>query len=352
MPKRVSLRGLFGLAALCLALTFATAAAPPTPAPPAPSAKPTVTPAASATASPVAGLNALPVVVIYPFDVQTGADPRIGAAIGQILAQEMTAAGGITVPPVPQGIKRADFLENARSAHADFYISGYVTPVGDSAAVVEQVVSVESGVILFSQTAQVSSVADVASQSLLARSQILAFLGRGTQNVDTQQSNTPAPTSTNGAQVPIKGLSNIVNAVFKHKGASHTPTPGPVTKPSRGVIVAPVSASGPVAADDLSGAGRELYFALNAHFNAQMTQITSNVAQSADAICGANRDNTIATGTLQQPLAHHGKQYAFDLYVYTCFGAMLDHESGKGSSTKSAVDAAVAAYVLARPDNS
>lgn len=337
MPKNLSVRGLFGLAALACALLFATAATPP----PVPTPGPT----------PVSGIQQLPIVVIYPFDVQTGADPRIGSAIAQILGQEMVAAGGINVPPVPQNVKRADFLDNARAAHADFYISGYVTPVGDSAAVVEQVVSVESGVILFSQTAQVSSVADVASQSLLARSQILTFLGRGTQSVQTQSSSTPAPTSTNGAQVPIRGLGNIVNSVFKHKGPSHTPTPGPVTKPSRGVIVAPVTASGAVAAGDLTNAGHELYFALNGHFNVQMTSIQSNVAQSADTICGSNRNNTIATGTLQEPPAHKGKAYEFDLYVYTCFGATLDHQTGKGTSIKSAVDAAVAAYALAHPDN-
>ena len=169
---------------------------------------------------PPSSLEQLPVVLVYPFDVQTGADPRIGTAIAQILGQEMVAAGGITVLPIPAGVKRPSFLDNARAAKADFYISGYVTPVGESAAVVEQVVSVESGVILFSQTAQVSSVADVASQSLLARSQILAFVGRETQNVGTQTANTPAPTSSNGAQVPISGISNIVDSVFKHKGGS------------------------------------------------------------------------------------------------------------------------------------
>ena len=191
--------------ALACALLFATAATPPTRADAGPDAR--------------FGNPAVADRRVYPFDVQTGADPRIGSAIAQILGQEMVAAGGINVPPVPQDVKRADFLDNARAAHADFYISGYVTPVGDSAAVVEQVVSVESGVILFSQTAQVSSVADVASQSLLARSQILTFLGRGTQTVETQSSSTPAPTSSNGAQVPIRGLGNIVNSVFKHKGA-------------------------------------------------------------------------------------------------------------------------------------
>lgn len=323
------------------------AAAPPSP-PPSPQpfepSSPQPTPA-----GPTVG--GAPVVIIYPFDVQTGADPRIGSAIAQILGQEMEAAGGITVRPIPKGVKRTDFLENARATNAEFYISGYVTPVGDSAAVVEQVVSVESGVILFSQTAQVSTVADVASQSLLARSQILAFVGRGTEQVGTQTANTPAPSSTNGAKVPLSGIGSIVDSVFKHKGSTHTPTPGPTIKPTRGVIVAPVTASGAVQQGDLANATHELYFALNRRFNATMTAITSPPAQSADAICGANRDNTITTGTLDETSLGH-RQIAFNLVVYTCFGAPLDARVGKGGSLKAAVDAAVAAYAAAHPDNS
>jgi hypothetical protein len=336
MVERI-LRRVLVMVLLCSSIGVAApAASPPPPPPPTP--------------APLSGQ--LPVVLIYPFDVQTGADPKIGIAIAQILAQEMVAAGGITVPPVPQGVKRADFLQQASAARADFYISGYVTPVGDSAAVVEQVVSVESGVILFSQTAQVSSVADVASQSLLARSEILAFAGRGTQTVQTQTSNTPAPTSTNGAQVPIKGIASIVNSVFGHR-AGHTPSPAPTTKPTRGVIVAPVSASGSVVTADLTNALHELYFALNRHYNTQMTAVTSaDIAHSADQICGANRDNTIASGTLAEAPARHGHQdVTFNLQVYTCFGATLEREVGKGSTVKSAVDAAVTAYAASHPDN-
>jgi hypothetical protein len=351
MFERDSVRGLFGLAALCCALLFATAVAP-TPAPaPTPVATPVATP--SPTPTPPIGIEGQPTILVYPFDVQTGADPRIGMAIGQILGQEMVAAGGITVLPIQQGIARADFLENARKSHADFYISGYVTPVGDSAAVVEQVVSVESGVILFSQTAQVSSVADVASQSLLARSQILAFVGRGTESVQTQSANTPAPTSTNGAQVPIQGLGSIVNSVFKHKSGTRSATPAPVLKPDRGVIVAPVTAASGVTATDVTNATHELYFALNTRYNAQMTNVTTSVAQSADTICGANRDNTIAAGTLSQAPAGHNKTVlTFQLQVYTCFGSALDQETGKGPTIKAAIDAAVAAYATAHPDNS
>jgi hypothetical protein len=340
--KRKTYR-LAGLILSCSLLGFIVAATPS----PQPSPQRSASPQPSSTPS---SLEQQPVILVYPFDVQTGADARIGTAIAQILGQEMAAAGGITVLAIPQGVKRPDFLDNARTAKADFYISGYVTPVGESAAVVEQVVSVESGVILFSQTAQVSSVADVASQSLLARSQILAFVGRGTQNVGAQTANTPAPTSSNGAQVPISGITNMVDSVFKHKGAQ-TPSPAPVVKPSRGIIIAPVTASGSVAPAELTNALRELYLALNRRFVTQMTSVTSPPEQSADAICGPDRDNTIASGTLTETPGKH-MTATFVLLVYTCFGARLEREVGKGASLKTAVDAAVAAYAAAHPENS
>ena len=328
---------MIALIGACVALL---AGAPPTPAP-------------SVSPTPVAPMNTpgTGIILIYPFDVQTGVDPKIGFAIAEILAQEMAAAGGLNVLPVPVGIKRADFLDTAKKQRADFYISGYVTPVGDSAAVVEQVVSVDSGVILFSQTAQVQSVADVASQSLQARAQILALLGRGTQNIQTQPTNTPAPTSTNGAQMQIHGLGSIVDSVFHHKGAA--PSPTPLVKPDRGVIVAPVSGNAPFSTADLTNATNELFFAMQRHYKVAMAAVTPNISQSANTICGANRDNTVASGTLTKSPASHGhSDTVFTLSVYTCFGAVLDSAVGKGNSFKSAVDAAVATYVAAHPNNS
>jgi hypothetical protein len=116
--------------------------------------------------------------------------------------------------------------------------------------------------------------------------------------------------------------------------------------------VAPVIAAGPVAGGDLSNAVRELYFALNARFETQMTAVRTSVPQSADAICGPHRDNTIATGTLQETTSHRRTQVTFNLLVYTCFGVELAHATGKGGSIKSAVDSAVTAYATAHPDNS
>lgn len=328
---------------LCSSAVLLAAAAPR----PGPSAAPSPSPNGTASATPTpAPLGAS--VLVYPFDVQTGVDAKIGIAIAQIIAQEMTAAGGLTVLPVPEGVKRAGFLDYARQHNADFYISGYVTPVGYSAAVVEQVVSVESGVILFSQTAQVQSVADVASQSLQSRAQILAFVNRGTQSIAAQAANTPAPTATNGANVKLRGLSGIVDSVFHHR-AGATPTPAPTAKPDRGVIVAPVQGTAP--ASDAKNATNELFFALQRHYRVELTN-TANVAASADTICGTNRDNTIAAGTLADAPAAHGKHDTlFTLTVYTCFGAVLDKTTGKGGNAKSAIEAAVNAYATAHPQN-
>ena len=173
----------------------------------APTPNPIITPAPQVmTPAPLPpSVDRQPVVIVYPFDVQTGADPKLGIALAQIFGQEMASAGGIQVLAVPKGITRANFFSNAQSEGAQFYISGYVTQVGDTASVVEQVVSVDSGVVLFSQTAQVNTVADVASVSLLARTELFTFLGRGTQTMQSQSANQPAPTSTNGAAVKNLG---------------------------------------------------------------------------------------------------------------------------------------------------
>jgi hypothetical protein len=342
------LRRLFGALLLASSVVLIAAGAAPSPQP---SAAPLVTPTPVPTAPP---LQQQPTLLIFPFDVQTGVDSKIGTAIAQILAQEMTNAGGVTILPVPQGVARKDFLDTARTQHADFYISGYVTPVGDSASVVEQVVSVDSGVILFSQTAQVASVGEVASQAELARAEILQFVGRTTQNVETQGNSTPAPTSTNGANVKLQGIGGIVDSVFRHKGGA-TPTPAPVVKPQRGMIVTPIVATGtlPVPPSDVAAANSELSAALGRRYTISASNVSTNVQQAADSICGANRDNTIAASTIAETVPKHGrKQYTVTFTAYTCFGAAFDKETGTAETIRAAVNAAVTAYAAAHPGNS
>jgi hypothetical protein len=353
--KGLPLRHLFGVLLLCssVALIAVTppqaamvAAATPTPLP-------LLTPAPAATA----GIGT-PSLVIYPFDVQGGMDKKIGIAMAQITAQQISAAGGINVSAVPEDVTRANFLANARTLKTDYYISGYVTPVGDIAAVVVQLVAVDSGIIIYSQTAQVQTVADVASQALVERDAILVNAHPGSRNPVAETSGTPAPTSTNGANMKINGISGIVDSVFgKHAKASPKPSGGPgatpLPKPARGMIVARVS--GPTdLAGDLTNATSYLYTALNHFYNTQMTGVTENIPQSADGICGTNRNNTIATGSLAEKKSggrHPKAQVAFTLSIYTCFGAQLDQQIGTADTIDKAIQAAVAAYATAHPDN-
>ncbi len=314
-------------------------------------------PAAFADPAPAATADRQAALVIYPFDVQGGIDKKIGIAMAQITAQEIAAAGGISVSPVQEDII-ANFLANARTLKADYYISGYVTPVGEIAAVVVQLVAVDSGIIIYSQTAQVQTVADVASQALVERDAILVNAHPGSRQAVAETSSTPAPTSTNGANMKIAGISGIVDSVFgKHGKPSPKPSGGPgatpLPKPSRGVIVARVSGPADLAGD-LTNATSYLYTALNHFYNTQMTGVTENIPQSADGICGTNRNNTIVTGSLAEKKSggHHPKaQVAFTLSVYTCFGAQLDQQIATADSIDKAITAAVSAYATAHPDN-
>jgi hypothetical protein len=354
--KGLPLRHLFGVLLLCSSIAL-IAVVPPSGgvagATPTPTPLPLLTPAPAATA----GIGT-PSLVIYPFDVQGGMDKKIGVAMAQITAQQISAAGGINVAPVPDDVTRANFLANARTLKTDYYISGYVTPVGEIAAVVVQLVAVDSGIIIYSQTAQVQTVADVASQALVERDAILVNAHPGSRNAVAEASSTPAPTSTNGANMKLNGISGIVDSVFgKHAKASPKPGSGPgstpLPKPPRGVIVARVS--GPAnLAGDLTNATSYLYTALNHFYTTQMTGVTENIAQSADGICGTNRDNTIATGSLAEKKSggrHSKAQVAFTLTIYTCFGAQLYQEIGTADSIDKAIIAAVAAYATAHPDN-
>jgi hypothetical protein len=354
------LRRLFGVLLLCSAIALVAAApsgavtlaaASPTPTP-----LPLLTPAPAATS----GTIGTPVVVIYPFEVQGGGmDQKIGVAMAQITAQEMSAAGGISIAGVPTGIARADYLEKAREQKADYYLSGYVTPVGDIAAVVIQLVAVDSGIIIYSQTAQVATVADVASQALVERDAILVSAHPGGRQSVAESKGTPAPTSTNGTSMNVAGLGGIVDSVFgKHGKASPKPgsgpSPTPLPKPARGVIVSQVTGTPDFSAQTSSATGY-LYTALNHYYAAQMTGVTGDVAKSADSICGTNRNNTIATGALATatPAAKHAKpQVTFTLSIYTCFGAKLDQQVATADTVVKAIASAVMLYQTAHPDNS
>ncbi len=319
------------------------AAAPRSPVPPTPTPRP----------SPSVNLNLSslnPTVLVYPFDAAGGLDAKVGTQIATIFSREFTTAGRVNVLPVPNGIQRADLLTNARARKADYYITGYVTPIGDSISVVVQVVSVQSGVIVFAQTAQVYGVNDARSVALDCHDAVLQLSGTNV-SVTTNESATAAPSAaaTNGAQFSLGHL-------FSHHGRTAAPvTPVPSAKPSRGIIIIAVHSLSALPAPELSHATALLEHALAAHFVVRNGGAApANLHAAADSICGAERDNTIATGTLAVQriggFRPHTKSI-FTLQIWTCFGDVLYQTTATDLDIAKAVSNAVSDYVTTHPSN-
>lgn len=333
-------------------------AAPPAGQQSSPTPRPIVTAAPvlpGATAAPKAAYA--PNVVVYPFDQTGQMDPTVGRSIAQIFSQVFSEAGNLTVQPVPVNAKRADFLTNARTSKADFYVSGYVTPIGNGAAIVEQVVKVSSGVIIYSQTQTVYSVPDATSLALGTHNVILQAAGVNIEVTPQPRATTAsgAESSTaNGAQVNLGGLGGVLQNIFHGRGkpttggAVATAQATPVSRPSRGVIVAKVVGASP----DASNATSDLARRLAVNYNVtQATVASSALPGAADSICASNRNNTIASGTLDASTGRRGSA-TFTLKIYTCFGSVLFTTTQQHADWHKAIDAAVEEYVKASPGNS
>lgn len=296
-------------------------------------------------------LSLSPKVLIYPFDVASGLQPKVGVQVATIFSHAMTQAGNVNVLPVPSGVQRTNFLTTARSDKADYYITGYITPIGDSASVVVQVVSVQSGVIAFAQTNQVSTINDANSLALTCHDAILQLSGTQVDVTTTESATTP-PTAQ-----PTNGASFNLTHIFSHHTttAARAPVATASTKPSRGVILVAVRGATSVSQGDLHHATELLDRDLAAHFNLRDGGSASgSIATAADSLCGSDRDNTIATGTLAEQhiggIRPHVRS-TFTLQMWTCFGDVLYQTSESDLDVAKAISNAVNDYVTAHPSN-
>jgi TolB-like protein len=332
------------LAAFALCSAFALVAA-------APLVRPTATPIPLATATAAPTPPAIePTVVVYPYDVGSGMPKDAGKQIQQILMQQLSHAGGVIVITPSVGVQRKDYLVSARNAHAAYYVSGFLTQVGDSAAMTTQLVATRSGIMLRSTTVQIQTAEDAAAQALFARDIMFADSGISQGQIATAPEDTPAPSSTdNGASVKIGG--GMFG--FLHRGKKSSNSKAAVTKPSRVAIVARVV--GNLDGSGLTASTQHLRAQLERSFNTRLGDLESGtVGAKANAVCGSDRDATIIGGTISRTPGHlfHKESDVFKMRIYTCFGAVLDDEQGQGSSVNNAIDDAVKNYVTAHPENS
>jgi len=330
----------FGVLLCCIAGIAGVANAAPR--------KPVPTPTPSPSPSPTPARPTVPLVLVYPFDVSSEMKPDTGVRAALLFVAQMNAAGGILARNAPPNVRRPSYLTFAKRANADYYVAGYMTPLGDGVSLVEQVVSTQSGAIVFGTTAQIESFEDAASQAVAIHDGIIARERSLTGGIAANEAQaTPTPLPNNEANI-----GSFAGGLFKHRPRA-TPAPHPAAKPSKGVIVVHVTGAPPTV---LSQATTVLFYSLQSYYNVRMAGVSpENLAATADRICGADRNNTIASGTVATQSVHRGffarTQYTFTLDVYTCFGARLDRMNGVGNSLASAIGAAVQSYAQAHPLN-
>ena len=332
------------LVLLCLSIALVGAGKPAAPKP-----TPTPIPTASPTPRP-----ALPLVVVFPFETSSDIKANVGAQAAQLFTQQMNAAGGVDALLGPSATKRSDYLTYAKGVSADYYVSGYMTPLGEGVSLVEQVVSTQSGAIIYGTTAQIQSFEDASAQAIQIHDGIIGReqqLASAYSNAQASSTATPQP-QQNQANL-TQGLTDIAG-FFKHKGKAAPAAVAVANKPAKGVFV--VHVNGRLPAGNLTQATSDLYNALNLHYNTRMTNSGGqNLAREADGICGTDRNNTIATGTASATSTHHGlgsrTQWTFVLDVYTCWGAKLSEHSVTADSLANAVTQAVTEYATAHPSN-
>jgi hypothetical protein len=307
------------------------------------------------TAAPTLPGSIVPAILVYPYEAPSDLDPRYGTAVANIFSQVMTETGGVKVLPVPSNIKRVDYQKYAAVQHADYYISGYIQPIGQTASIVTQVVDVNSDISIYNTTTNISDVNDVASQALTARTVVLQASGVDRPEISTAGAATPEASPTSGASTSLTNvLGDLFHGKSKPKPATVAAAPSATpSKPARGALI--VHLTGNAQPNVLTDATGSLYRGMNVYYTTTMSSVvTGDVTKSADAICGAARDNTIATGTLNVQHVggmHAHDSYTFTLNVYACYGAVLYTTTETDNNYTKAVLDAIDAYHNDHPEN-
>jgi hypothetical protein len=339
-------------------------------------------------AAPSSTLLAKPNVIVYPFSA-TGAsiDREAGSRLATILAEQMADTGKVKVIPPPPGTERTDYLKVALANNADYYVTGYITPLGDAVAVVEQVVSTSTGIVVFSQTAQLKTYNDAAGQGQDLGNLIASHANRGLAALGTPPPQTsPTPASTSGPQANLtsllsrtkKGKKNAATPAPAARATTapaaalgnvtHAPAAAPTASPAAPVAAASATPSASVVAAapapryavlPIGGAADA---ALREHATQRIVEaVHGERSDNIRSACASHALHAIISGSLSvRPDAQAtGGTATLLLVASDCSGKRLWHQSrtdiaagvqGQQVAVDHAVDAAIGTYLnLAKP---
>jgi hypothetical protein len=318
-----------------------------------------------------------PRAIVYPFTATgSSVDREASSRLATIIATRMAETGLVTVIPPPPATERKDFLSVARAQNADYYVAGFISPLGNGVSLVEQLVSSATGIVIFSQSTQLNTYAEAAAQGddlaqFIARHANRAFSSIGTPPPQAS----PTPAASSGPEA------NLGKLFGRRKKAAATPSvsPKPVavaTEPAAALVnVAPTAPARPtpaptpkaVAAVPGAAGGTEHYAvlgvdgpadaALREHAAERLAaHAHAERAASTIAACGAQPVRAVFSGILAvRPDPQFGGASAtFELDATDCSGKVVWRESftrdaggaqGTQIATERAVDAAIGAYL-------
>jgi len=184
-----------------------------------------------------------PGVVVYPITSSGGIDAAAGGNIAVVIATKLTQLGGVNVLPSTPGTERAKYLVAATASGADYYITGFLTPIGSESSLITQVVSTQSGSIIFSATGTVRTYADALAQVDALHTAIVRHAGRG---IAAREAAPPVPSSS-PPPTASEGSVDIGRALRKRKRGATSRNPSPSPSPLRGTSAVPPlpAATGP-----------------------------------------------------------------------------------------------------------
>jgi TolB-like protein len=312
-------------------------------------------------ASPPPSFYSKPNVIVFPF-ISNGSsiDREASSRLATVIATSMADTGLVTVTPPPPGTDRKDYLNVARANRSDYYIAGFMSPLGNGVSIVEQVVSTATGIVVYSQSTQLTTYNDAAGQGDDLATFVSRHANRGLAAIGTPPpAASPTPAASNGPEANLGKLFSRKKKPAARPTASPTPKPN-ATAPAAALVnvttaapAAPAAAAADYAVLPVAGpadaALRELATARLAD------RAHAERAATAAAACASHPRKAVLAGTLTTtPNAAGGGNAKLELTASDCSGKVLWRQTHGGdatgaqglqTATERATEGAIGAYL-------
>ena len=288
----------------------------------------------------------IPTVIVYPLAGSSASlDREASARIATTLATQIAVGGAVKVVPAKSDVERANYLADARANGANYYVTGFITPLGNGASVVEQVVSTQSGTLVFSVSNFISSYAEVVSQGDQLRQGIIDRAQRGVAAFAA-----PPPPAATPEPEPSKGTDvNVVSNLFGRKKKSAPTALAAAAAPPADAVIAILTTGGSADTDTRLAAAQAIAAAIT---HTGRKAIVTAAGTPSNDVCSSNKAALQIASWLDTPGATAATANAsLRIIAYDCSGvAAYDHTTqhagaGAQAATTAAADEAVAAYL-------